>query len=178
MNCPRCTVALEWKQCKGTGVNCCPECQGLWLDHSALNMARQAGEADLPEDSGTLHVSKVSAISCPNDGAGLHTFTHRGVEVDACLECKGLWLDKGEWEKLAKASGSSTGLLTAGIGTVAAVGGAAALANASQSTYPYVGKNDDPTFADAVGDVVTEAAGGFFEGAFSLIADICSSIFD
>ncbi len=47
MNCPRCTVALEWKQGKGTGVNCCPECQGLWLDYSALNKARQASEAEL-----------------------------------------------------------------------------------------------------------------------------------
>lgn len=178
MNCPRCTVALEWKPGKGTGVNCCPECQGLWLDNSALNKARQAGEAYLPDDSGTLHGSKVSAISCPNDGSGLCTFTHRGVEVDACPECKGLWLDKGEWHKLAKESGSSTGLSTAGIVAAAAVGGAATLAEDSQSTYPYVGKNDDPTFADAVGDVVTEAAGGFFEGAFSLIGDLCSSIFD
>jgi Zn-finger nucleic acid-binding protein len=38
---------------------------------------------------------------CPNCGAPLQTSAERlGVEIDACLECGGIWLDAGELEQL------------------------------------------------------------------------------
>ena len=36
----------------------------------------------------------------PRDGSRLTTTHHRGVAVDRCPTCRGLWLDAGELEKI------------------------------------------------------------------------------
>ena len=38
--------------------------------------------------------------NCPKDGAQLMEINRGGVLVDVCPECKGVWLDRGELEKL------------------------------------------------------------------------------
>jgi uncharacterized protein len=38
--------------------------------------------------------------SCPIDNAQLMEINKSGVMVDVCPECKGIWLDRGELEKL------------------------------------------------------------------------------
>jgi len=37
---------------------------------------------------------------CPNDSAQMQTVNRNGVEFDICPTCKGVWLDRGELEKL------------------------------------------------------------------------------
>jgi Zn-finger nucleic acid-binding protein len=37
---------------------------------------------------------------CPACGAELHTVVRQGVEIDRCPACHGVWLDRGELEKL------------------------------------------------------------------------------
>ena len=37
---------------------------------------------------------------CPRDGAELTTEQHRGIEVDRCPSCNGLWLDSDELDAL------------------------------------------------------------------------------
>jgi uncharacterized protein len=37
---------------------------------------------------------------CPTDGAVLMEMVKNGVTIDVCPECKGVWLDRGELEKL------------------------------------------------------------------------------
>jgi hypothetical protein len=37
---------------------------------------------------------------CPRDGAALSQVTERGVHVDTCPTCGGVWLDKGELESI------------------------------------------------------------------------------
>ncbi len=39
-------------------------------------------------------------MQCPRCGAALAEQTQMGVQVDACRACRGLWLDKGELERL------------------------------------------------------------------------------
>lgn len=39
-------------------------------------------------------------MNCPLDGTAL-AITHRdGIEIDYCPKCRGIWLDRGELEKL------------------------------------------------------------------------------
>ncbi len=189
MICPRCTVPLEWKPGNKTGLNCCPACQGLWLDHAALREARQNSQADLAGDFSKLPGATTSDIKCPGDGAAMLTIKYRDVEVDTCPECKGLWLDKGEWEKLMEAHGSSispaAGIAAAAAGGAAVIAGTAAIAGQnSQSSDSFVTRvsgvsNQGDVVCDIVETVVTEtAAEGLIEGTFSLIGSICSSIFD
>ena len=39
-------------------------------------------------------------LMCPNDNASMQTLNRNGVEFDMCPACRGVWLDRGELEKL------------------------------------------------------------------------------
>lgn len=43
-------------------------------------------------------------LVCPNDNAGMQSVQRNGVEFDFCPTCRGVWLDRGELEKLMAAS--------------------------------------------------------------------------
>lgn len=45
---------------------------------------------------------KAHLMKCPKCGASLKTETIRGIEIDRCPDCQGIWLDQGELETLAK----------------------------------------------------------------------------
>ncbi|MEJ6789216.1 zf-TFIIB domain-containing protein [Brevundimonas sp. BR2-1] len=39
-------------------------------------------------------------LMCPNDNAAMQTLERGGVQFDMCPSCRGVWLDRGELEKL------------------------------------------------------------------------------
>ena len=39
-------------------------------------------------------------MNCPVDGAVLELSERQGVEIDYCPECRGVWLDRGELDKI------------------------------------------------------------------------------
>ncbi|MGO4408708.1 MULTISPECIES: zf-TFIIB domain-containing protein [unclassified Brevundimonas] len=39
-------------------------------------------------------------LMCPNDNAAMQTLDRHGVQFDMCPTCRGVWLDRGELEKL------------------------------------------------------------------------------
>jgi len=39
-------------------------------------------------------------MKCPNDGVELRMAERQGVEIDYCPECRGVWLDRGELDKI------------------------------------------------------------------------------
>jgi Zn-finger nucleic acid-binding protein len=43
-------------------------------------------------------------LLCPNDNAAMQTIDRDGVQFDMCPTCRGVWLDRGELEKLMAAS--------------------------------------------------------------------------
>ena len=43
-------------------------------------------------------------LICPNCSSGMNIANKFGVEIDHCPRCKGVWLDRGELEKIAKYS--------------------------------------------------------------------------
>lgn len=44
-------------------------------------------------------------LLCPNDNASMQTVQRSGVEFDMCPTCRGVWLDRGELEKLMASEG-------------------------------------------------------------------------
>ena len=40
-------------------------------------------------------------LICPNCSAEMNIANKFGVEIDHCQRCKGVWLDRGELEKIA-----------------------------------------------------------------------------
>ena len=43
-------------------------------------------------------------LMCPNDNAAMQTLERNGVQFDMCPACRGVWLDRGELEKLMAAA--------------------------------------------------------------------------
>ena len=46
-------------------------------------------------------------MKCPTDGATLVMSDRSGVEIDYCPECRGVWLDRGELDKILERSVSA-----------------------------------------------------------------------
>lgn len=45
-------------------------------------------------------------MKCPIDGTGLVMTDRNGVEIDYCPQCRGVWLDRGELDKIIERSGA------------------------------------------------------------------------
>ena len=43
-------------------------------------------------------------MSCPNDGTPLVMSERQGIEIDYCPTCRGVWLDRGELDKIIERS--------------------------------------------------------------------------
>ncbi|MBC7157283.1 MAG: zf-TFIIB domain-containing protein [Rhodobacteraceae bacterium] len=43
-------------------------------------------------------------MKCPSDGETLLMTTREGVEIDYCPKCRGVWLDRGELDKIIERS--------------------------------------------------------------------------
>ena len=48
----------------------------------------------------------VSAMLCPVCHVGLSMTDRQGVEIDFCPQCRGVWLDRGELDKIIERSAS------------------------------------------------------------------------
>ena len=44
-------------------------------------------------------------MQCPTDGATLLMTDRQGVEIDYCPTCRGVWLDRGELDKIVERAG-------------------------------------------------------------------------
>jgi Zn-finger nucleic acid-binding protein len=45
----------------------------------------------------------LTALACPKCGAEMRTYERSGIHVDQCGECRGIFLDRGELERLMDA---------------------------------------------------------------------------
>ncbi|MBW9211200.1 zf-TFIIB domain-containing protein [Mumia sp. zg.B53] len=47
-------------------------------------------------------------MRCPNDETTLVMSERSGIEIDYCPECRGVWLDRGELDKIIDRAGSQS----------------------------------------------------------------------
>ncbi len=43
-------------------------------------------------------------MNCPIDGTELRMTDRQGIEIDYCPTCRGIWLDRGELDKITERS--------------------------------------------------------------------------
>jgi len=43
-------------------------------------------------------------MKCPTDGTDLQMTERQGIEIDYCPKCRGVWLDRGELDKIIERS--------------------------------------------------------------------------
>lgn len=48
-------------------------------------------------------------MQCPNDGAVLVMSERSGIEIDYCPTCRGVWLDRGELDKIIERAAGDFG---------------------------------------------------------------------
>ncbi len=49
-------------------------------------------------------------LLCPNDNSAMQTVDRAGVQFDMCPTCRGVWLDRGELEKLMESAAQNAAL--------------------------------------------------------------------
>lgn len=62
-------------------------------------------------------------MKCPVCAVDLHMSERQGIEIDYCPTCRGVWLDRGELDKIIERSKASEGY-------------------AQNSEHPYISHND------------------------------------
>lgn len=66
-------------------------------------------------------------MKCPVDGSELLMSERNGIEIDYCPQCRGVWLDRGELDKIIERAAEHE----------------AAERNRYEQSYPQKRKNDD-----------------------------------
>jgi len=72
-------------------------CARLAVERRTHALAAQESRAAEEERQRLLAVAQ---NHCPKCGAPLVTRHHRGVEIEPCSHCQGVWLDRGELEQV------------------------------------------------------------------------------
>ena len=104
-DCPRCFVRMKQREVEIFGPNVvidiCPKCRGTWLDGGELRrlLGNKRVSDYLTKQIGTKSHSK---LVCPRCGGLMDLERADEVEVDVCLDCRGVWLDPGELKDLKK----------------------------------------------------------------------------
>ena len=113
MNCPKCVGKLEEKNIENVKTDVCWVCEGIWFDKDELEKVLEADSKDFNKidlDRGGLDGKEVSdvykeldekSIKCPRCGEELKKELYpKGIRIDTCAKCDGIWLDGGEIHKL------------------------------------------------------------------------------
>src|SRR5215203_1955572 len=59
-----------------------------------------AGAATRAEHLDRWRARTVGVMQCPNDQTVLQMTERQGIEIDYCPTCRGVWLDRGELDKI------------------------------------------------------------------------------
>ena len=110
MKCPACENILQEMTVGDVAVDVCKGgCGGIWFDNFEFKKFDEphesAGEAllDIERDESIVvdHTKKLKCPKCDDVVMMRHFFSvKKGVEVDECPGCGGLWLDAGELRKI------------------------------------------------------------------------------
>jgi Zn-finger nucleic acid-binding protein len=104
-NCPNCHVRLrEFEAEPGVTVSLCRECKGMW--HRAGQLAKLTGAPkDFPGTPVDFRDALHTEAHCPDCNGELFrvTYTDTGkTEVDWCIDCHGIWLDRARMEQIQR----------------------------------------------------------------------------
>ena len=106
MKCPKCqTETLSGFDVDGVVVDRCSNCNGIWFDARELNRVLEEDARQVAAlRRGALHEELEGKKGfCPRDGSELlrvYSAIDHSVILDACAQCRGIWLDSGEFDKL------------------------------------------------------------------------------
>lgn len=109
-DCPRCfSELIPEKLSKGlwkVEIDKCKLCSGVFLDKGELMTL--TGNRPLHHlTTKYLGIDSGSELLCPKCGSLMDDEHPGGIEIDVCLQCNGVWLDKKELDLLKEIDSSS-----------------------------------------------------------------------
>ena len=106
MKCPKCrTETLGEYFVEDVAVDRCSVCDGIWFDaHELTQLLAEDARQVAALRRGSIH-EQADEIKgrCPREDSDLlrvFSAIDKTVVLDACPECRGIWLDGGEFSKL------------------------------------------------------------------------------
>jgi Zn-finger nucleic acid-binding protein len=105
MDCPRCIEKMEETICKGIITHTCCYCNGTWINSDSLKIIIESEnntllQNDIKSPFESLKVRN-NDRHCPEcNNQQLLQIIVRGVELDLCPECIGVFFDEGELRHL------------------------------------------------------------------------------
>ncbi len=111
MNCPNCKIELHPKSIQGIEIEECKQCEGIWFENDELRQVKDKIDSDLNwMDFEILkHPEKfkptAKRTNCPSCKKSMSVldYDQTKVEIDYCVDCNGVWLEKNELEKIIEA---------------------------------------------------------------------------
>jgi Zn-finger nucleic acid-binding protein len=77
----------------------CPSCRGVHVEAAGVKTLYGDRNPFLGNAVDGLPRARIER-RCPNCRSGMTEFRARGVAIDGCAHCSGVWLDRGELELL------------------------------------------------------------------------------
>ncbi len=71
------------------------------MEYERLKKIEEEMHKKLAEDE-KKKLKELHFMRCPKCGMDLIAVDYKGIEVDKCSECEGIWLDAGELEAVSK----------------------------------------------------------------------------
>ncbi len=116
MICVRCKSTMRKIARDNVLVDRCPDCGGIWLDAGELELLEGGDGFDKQEiliqarkelmDEARRMVTVVGL--CPKcERSKLHKVSKRGVELDVCGHCEGIFFDEGELDRVLEGKDAS-----------------------------------------------------------------------
>ena len=110
MKCPRTHTELKEITIKNIQIDISEACGGVWFDRFELEKFDESHEVagdeliehlEKFEDPATDLSKKIKCPRCPDVAMQRHFFSvKKGVEIDECPQCAGVWLDPGELKRI------------------------------------------------------------------------------
>ena len=114
MQCPKCHQPLQGVDYEGVHLETCPRCGGHWLDADELGSIVKARKRRFNEQEclAIAQATKIKGVNlnslnrhliCPKCGSTTNPINYgddTGMIIDKCTKCGGMWLERGEIEKI------------------------------------------------------------------------------
>ena len=109
--CPVCSKDLRPTNIGSIAVDECPQCKGLWFEDKELRLAKDETADDLRWMDFEIwkHPERFQVeprhLKCPNCKIDLAAIQYGStkVTVDCCQKCRGIWLDRNEFNRILEA---------------------------------------------------------------------------
>lgn len=111
MQCPGCDNTLTEKSIEDVKVDECQQCKSIWFEDGKLRDAKDITEPDTNWmdfeiwQHEELFKSEPRNLACPKCSQNMVAvdYDNTGVVINYCPQCRGTWLEKGEFKQIIEA---------------------------------------------------------------------------